>query len=31
MNFIYMTKFYLRNGWSIRNAVKTAWKVCRHG
>jgi hypothetical protein len=30
MNFLYLTRFYLRNGWTIKNAVNTAWKVCRY-
>lgn len=30
MNFLYLVRFYRRNGWSFRNSVKTAWKVSHY-
>jgi len=30
MTFYYLTRFYMRNGWTLRNAIKTAWRVSRH-
>jgi len=30
IDFISMTLFYRRNGWTLRNAIKRAWKVSRN-